>query len=120
MPIMERFGLVNQGCCETLDDKIDMLCTIPNLRRILMGPLANLKKGCEQIGEDYIVSWRPSPAIISTGFDECQIRKTIQQGLKDSRGCHIEIMLNEMMTVEGDLTRLVKWTEIATQEAESV
>jgi hypothetical protein len=67
MPIMEKFGLVNYGCCETLDDKIDILRTIPNLRRILMGPLADLKQGCEQIGGDYIVSWRPSPTIISAG-----------------------------------------------------
>jgi hypothetical protein len=29
-------------------------------------------------------------------------------------------MLKEMMTVEGDLGRLFRWTEIARQEAESV
>lgn len=120
MPIMERFGLVNYGCCETLDGKIDMLRTIPNLRRILMGPLADLKRGCEQIGSDYIVSWRPSPAVVARGFDEHRIRKIIRQGMKDSRGCHTEIMLKEMMTVEGDLSRLFRWTEIARQEAEAI
>ena len=85
-----------------------------------MGPLADLKKGCAQIGTDYIVSWRPNPAMVSSGFDEQQIRKTIRQGLKDSAGCHVEIMLKEMMTVQGDLSRLFKWTEIARQEAEAV
>lgn len=120
MPIMTRFGLVNYGCCETLDNKIEILRGIPNLRRILMGPLANLKKGCEQIGSDYVVSWRPSPAMVSSGFDEQHVRKTIRQGLEDSRSCHIEIMLKEMMTVQGDLSRLFKWTEIARQEADAV
>jgi len=120
MPIMERFGLVNYGCCETLDGKIDMLRSIPNLRRILMGPLADLRRGCEQIGEDYIVSWRPNPAVVSSGFDGQRIRRIIRQGMKDSRGCHVEIMLKELMTVEGDLSRLFKWTEIARQEAETV
>lgn len=120
MPIMERFGLVNYGCCETLDNKIDLLRSIPNLRRILMGPLADLKKGCAKIGSDYIVSWRPSPAMVSSGFDAQQIRHTLRQGLKDSAGCHVEIMLKEMMTVEGDLSRLFRWTEIARQEAEAV
>ena len=120
MPIMERFGLVNYGCCETLDHKIDMLRTIPNLRRILMGPLADLKRGCEQIGEDYIVSWRPSPEVVSHGFDEQRVRKIIRQGMQDSRDCHTEIMLKEVMTVEGDLSRLFKWTEIARQEADTI
>lgn len=120
MPIMARFGLVNYGCCESLDNKIALLRSIPNLRRILMGPLANLSNGCAQIGADYIVSWRPSPAMLSTGFDAQEIRKTIRQGLRDSSGCHVEIMLKEMMTVEGDLSRLFRWAEIARQEAEAV
>ena len=120
MPIMERFGLVNYGCCETLNHKIDMLRTIPNLRRILMGPLADMKRGCEQIGKDYIVSWRPSPEVVSHGFDEQRIRRIIRQGLMDSRGCHVEIMLKEMITIEGDISRLFKWTEIAREEAEAI
>ena len=85
-----------------------------------MGPLADLKKGCAQIGADYVVSWRPNPAMVSSGFDAQQIRNTLRQGLKDSAGCHVEIMLKEMMTVEGDLSRLFRWTEIARQEAEAV
>jgi hypothetical protein len=116
MPIMERFGLVNYGCCETLDGKIDMLRAIPNLRRILIGPRASMKRGCEQIGRDYVVSWRPSPTIVSSGFDERHVRTVIRRGVEDSRGCHVEIMLKEMMTVEGDLSRLFRWTEIANQE----
>ena len=120
MLIMERFGLVNYGCCETLDSKIDMLRNVPNLRRILMGPLADLKRGCEQIGRDYIVSWRPNPAIVSSGFDEQHIRKMIRRGMNDSQDCHVEVMLKELMTVEGDLSRLFRWTEVARQEAEAI
>ena len=120
MPIMEKFGLVNYGCCETLDNKIGILRKIPNLRRILMGPLVDMKYGCEQIGRDYIVSWRPNPAMVAGKFDEQYIRKVIRQGLKDSQGCNIEIMLKEMMTIEGDISRLFKWTEIAKQEAEAI
>lgn len=85
-----------------------------------MGPLADLKKGCEQIGRDYVVSWRPSCVPVTTGFYEQNIRKIIRQGLKDSRGCNIEILLKEMMTVLGDLSRLFRWTEIAQAEADAI
>jgi hypothetical protein len=118
LPIMEKFGLVNYGCCETLDRKIDILRKIPNLRRICLGPMSDVKMGAEKIGKDYIVSWRPNPAtMVSNGFDPDSIRKIIRQALKDSKGCSIEIMLKELMTVQGDLSRLFKWTEIANQEA---
>ena len=121
MPIMEKFGLVNYGCCETLDHKIDILRKIPNLRRICVGPTANLKNCADQIGKDYIVSWRPNPAtMVSSGFDPDNIRKIIRQALKDSRGCSIEVMLKELMTVEGDLSRLFKWTEIANEEVRNI
>ena len=118
MPIMECFGLVNYGCCETLNNKIDLLKTVSNLRRIAMGPLSNLREGCEQIGRDYVVSWRPNPAMVSVGFDAVEVRRIIRQGLADSRGCNVEIMLKEILTIGGDASRLFKWSEVAVQEAE--
>ena len=121
MPIMKKFGLVNYGCCETLDKKIDILRKIPNLRRICVGPTANLKTCSDQIGKDYIVSWRPNPALmVSNGFDPDNVRKVIRQALKDSQGCSIEVMLKELMTVQGELSRLFKWTEIANQEVRNL
>ena len=100
--------------------KIDLLRKIPNLRRILVGPRADLKKSAEQIGREYCISWRPNPALmVSQGFDPDNVRKIIRQALKDSKGCNVEIVLKELLTVENDLTRLFKWAEIARQEAEN-
>lgn len=118
LPIMERFGLVNYGCCETLNDKIDSLRKIPNLRRILMGPLADLQDGCRQIGGDYVVSWRPSPAMVSVGFDPEHVRGIIRSGFEQSRGTNVEVMLKEMLTIENDPGRLFQWARIAKEEAE--
>lgn len=119
LPIMELFGQVNYGCCETLHHKIDLLRKIPNLRRILAGPRADLKRSAEQIGRDYCISWRPNPAsMVSQGFDPDNVRKQIRQALRDSKGCNVEIVLKELLTVEGDLSRLFKWAQIARQEAE--
>jgi hypothetical protein len=120
MPVMELFGLVNYGCCETLDGKIDMLRQIPNLRRICIGPNASVPRSAEEIGGDYAISWRPSPAMVGPGFSIDECRRIVRQGLLDSRGCHIEVMLKEIMTIENDPARLVDFASMAKVEAESV
>jgi len=59
--------------------------------------------------------------MVSSGFDADAIRRTIRDGFAAARnsGCNIEIMLKEMMTVEGDISRLFRWTDIAMQESEN-
>jgi hypothetical protein len=100
MPIMKLFGFVNYGCGETLHNKVGMLRQIPNLRKILAGPLADLQKTVEGVGTDYIVSWRPNPAImVACGFDRESVRRQIREAVATARGCHIEIILKELLTV---------------------
>jgi len=117
-PIMERFGLISYGCCEDLSDKIDMLRSIKNLRVIGVAPSADVKKCAEQIGRDYVMSYRPNPAPVCAGFSENQIRHEIREGLAASKGCNVHIQLKDISTVQGDPTRLKKWTDIARQESE--
>jgi len=69
LPILKEFGLVAYGCCEDLANKIDMLRQIPNLRRIAVSPFADVVRCAEQIGRDYVLSYRPSPAdMVSYGL----------------------------------------------------
>jgi len=119
MPIMELFGLVNYGCCESLHNKIEMLRAIPNLRKILVGPNADFRKCIDEIGGDYIASWRPSPATMVTGgFDPDSVRRQIREALAYAKDTNIEVMLKEMMTLDGDISRLFKWAEIGMEESE--
>lgn len=119
MAIMEKFGLIAYGCCEDLTEKIDMLRRIPNLRRIAVTPVANVKRCAEQIGTDYVISWRPNPAeTVCCGFDPEHIREYTRQALEDSKGCHVDIMLKDIHTVEGQPERLREWVRITREAAE--
>jgi hypothetical protein len=119
MPIMEQFGLVAYGCCENLTSKIKMLRQIKNLRSIAIAPSANVANCAEQMGTDYVFSWRPNPAqMVCVGFDETNIRRILQNGLEESRGCRVHILLKDVETVEGDLSRLSRWVQIAREVAE--
>jgi len=110
LPIMKQFGLTAYGCCEDLTNKIDMLRQIPNLRRIAVAFSANVERCAEQIGEKYVLSYRPSPAdMVSYGYDVERIRKIVGRALKASRRCRVDITLKDVETVECDPDRVKNW-----------
>ncbi len=119
LPIMEKFGLVAYGCCEDLTTKIDVLKQIPNLRRISITPVMDAGKCAEQIGRDYIISYRPSPTdMVGYGFDEERIRRILREDLTACRGCCVDICLKDVETVEGDPDRVRRWVEVTREVIE--
>lgn len=120
-PILERYGLTAYGCCEDLTHDIPVLKSLKNLRRIAVSPFANVKKSAEQIGGDYIVSWRPNPSsAVSYGLDEDFVRKNLREtfDIFDANGCKFDITLKDVETVGGDENRIIRWTEIVREEIE--
>jgi hypothetical protein len=113
LPILKKFGLVAYGCCEDLTHKIDILRQIPNLRRITVSPFANAEKCAEQIGRDYVLSYRPSPAdMVSYDFNPERIRSILRKDLDACRKCHFDITLKDVETVQGDPDRVRNWVTI--------
>lgn len=118
MPIMELFGRITYGCCDTLDTKLDIIRKIPNLAKIVSGPLSDPAKYPALFGDDCVISWRPMASIIAAGrFDEDKQRRQIRDGLEKLKGCQVEIHMHEPMTVQGDVARIARWAEIAREEA---
>ena len=119
LPILSQFGLTAYGCCEDLTRKIDILRQIPNLRRIAVAPVADLASCAEQIGGDYVISWRPNPAeAVCCGFDPDRIRRTTREGLAICRGQQVDITLKDIDTVQNDPRRLVEWAKIVREVVE--
>ncbi|MFW6437931.1 MAG: hypothetical protein ACOCZ7_02860 [Armatimonadota bacterium] len=113
MDFLKPFGLVAYGCCEDLTNKMDMLRQLPNLRRIAVVPRADVAKSAELIGTDYVFSWRPNPAdVMCCGFDREKIRRIIREGMEASKGCHVDITLKDVQTIEHEPWRLREWVQI--------
>ena len=113
IPILKRFGLVAYGCCEDLTDKIDMLRKIPNLRRIAVSPFADVAKCAESIGDDYVLSYRPSPAdMVSYDFNPERVGKTLREDLAHCSDSFVDITLKDVETVQGDSDRIRKWVSV--------
>ena len=123
IPIMERFGLTAYGCCEDLTKKIDLLRKIPNLRRIAVSPMANVTKCAEQIGSDYVLSYRPSPAdMVGYEFNPDKIKNILKNDLQACKlnGCIVDITLKDVETVQGDTERIKHWTQLAREVVEDM
>ena len=113
IPLMAPFGLAAYGCCEDLTRKIDVLRQIPNLRRIAVSPMADVANCAEQIGQDYVFSYRPSPTdMVGYGFDPVRVREMLTRDLEACGDCHVDITLKDVETVQHDPDRIRRWVDV--------
>jgi len=120
-PWFARFGLGYYGCCEPLDRKVDIVRTIPNVRKISMSPWVDVRRGAEAIGGDFVFSRKPSPAFLATDtFEEEAVRADLAETLDACRasGSPAELILKDISTVRYDPHRLWRWAQIARELVE--
>jgi hypothetical protein len=111
---LSRWGLTYYGCCEPLDRKIEILRRIPNLRKISVSPWCGTPRVVEQIGGDYVVSRKPTPAIFAEdAWNPARARKDLTDFLDQARGCHVELIMKDISTVRYQPQRLWEWAAIA-------
>jgi hypothetical protein len=119
--LLAPFGLTGYGCCEALDNKLELVKKVPNMRRISISPFADVARCAGQLGGKYIFSWKPHPAHLVGDFDEEKIRDYIRSALEATRarGCVVEMILKDTHTCENRPERFTRWTEIARELAEN-
>jgi len=111
--LLEPFGLNGYGCCEDLTDKLDLVLTIPNIRRISISPWADVDRCGERLGADCIFSWKPHPSHLVGRFDEDRVREYITRCCDATRGGVVEMILKDTHTCERRPERFTMWTDIA-------
>lgn len=118
LPLLEKFGLNCYGCCEPLDRRWQVVRRIPRLRRVSVSPWSDRRKMAEALGEGYILSYKPNPAVMAAGsFEEEFIRAGLREDLSVTRGCRVEVILKDVTTLLHDPRRVTRWVEIALEEA---
>lgn len=116
---LARWGMVYYGCCEPLDRKMDVLRRIPNLRKVSASPWCRTPRLVENVGADYVISRKPSPAVFAgDGWHPEQARADLRQFLQAARGCHVELIMKDISTVRYHPQRLWEWARIAMEVAE--
>jgi hypothetical protein len=117
---LERWKMTYYGCCEPLAGKGHLLKRIPNLRKVSCSPWNNSQKAIEELGNDYVLSRKPSPAVFAhSQFDASMARQDISSFLELTGGnCHVEFIMKDISTVKYEPQRLWEWEKICMEEVQ--
>lgn len=110
------FGAIYYGCCDRLDDRLDIIKKIPNVRKVSCSPWSDRENFAANIGPDLVMSNKPNPAFLATDtFDEDVIRQDIKRtcAAAKNNGVNLELIQKDVSTVRYDPQRLTRWAEIA-------
>lgn len=109
---LKRFGLTYYGCCEPLDAKAEVLYRIPNLRKVSVSAWANTVRAVEKLGDRYVLSHKPSPAIF-VAWNAGEAQRQLKDFLDKAEGCHVELIMKDISTVGYRPQRLWEWADLA-------
>ena len=117
--IFPRFGAIYYGCCDRLDDRLDKIAQLPNVRKISCSPWSDRENFARNLDPKYIMSNKPTPAFLageSVDWDvvRADLRRTVAAAKKN--GVRLELILKDLSTVAYDPSRLTRWSEIAHEE----
>ena len=116
-----KMGAVYYGCCERLDDRLDIVAKMPNIRKVSCSPWSNREHFAEVLPDAYVMSNKPTPALLAeTTFSldkaRADIRRTIAAAKRYDR--RLEMILKDVSTLRHDPRRLWDWAKMAVEEAE--
>ena len=118
LPLMERFGLVEYGCCEPLEDKLELvLGNVPNLRWVAVVPWGRPEEMAERLGPNFVYVYKPNPSRLCSpepawGAVEAEIRNVLE--LTRKHGCPTHIVMKDTNTFHNDPERATRWAKMAT------
>lgn len=118
----EPFGMLYYGCCDRMDDRLDYVRQIPNVRKISCSPWSDKRNFAQQIGQSIVMSNKPTPAYLgTTEFNEDMIRSDLEEtyAVAKENKVNLEFILKDVSTVRRDPARLDKWAKIAMEVAQS-
>ena len=119
--ILERFGLNIYGCCEPLDKRWNTVSRIPRLRKVTVSPWSDNEVMAEYLSDGYVYCKKVNPALIATAtVDEDAVRKELRSVFDSTRrhGCHVEVLMRDVMTLSCNPRNAVRWVQIAREEAD--
>ena len=112
-----QFKMYSYGCCERLDNKLDLLTkAFPNLRQVSSSPYSNLDIAAEKLGSRYVINFKPNSNYLAGGrprFD--LLRDEIIHACKIAEKHNLNLVINmkTIVTLDNEPQRLWQWCDMA-------
>jgi hypothetical protein len=116
--LTKYFGNFYYGCCERLDDRLEIIKKIPNVTKISCSPWSDAKAFAEKIGKKIIMSIKPDPAKLAgpqADMEGCEKELQTKRAYVRYNGVNAEIILKNLSTINGNAQRLTDWSKMAMQ-----
>ena len=102
---------------------MDIVQTIPNLRKVSVTPWADVSVAAEAIGKKYVLSSKPNPASVAADrLDHKQLRKEIKTILDACRrnGCSCDLVLKDISTCNGRPQNIFEWEQVVMEMVKGI
>ena len=119
--IFPYYGAIYYGCCDRLDDRLDIIAKLPKIRKISCSPWSIPEPFAEKMPDYCAMSVKPNPAFLAgESLDEASIRKEIRRAIAAAKNYNrsVEFILKDITTVRNNPQRLWRWQEIAMEEVQ--
>ena len=123
LPYMKRvfpyFGAIYYGCCDRLDDRMDVIEKLPKIRKLSCSPWSHREPFAEKMPAYCVMSNKPNPAYLATGeLNEDAIRKDVRRTIAAARAHNrsLELILKDISTVNHNPACLWRWQDIVMEE----
>ncbi len=119
--IFPHFGAIYYGCCDRLDDRLDVIEKLPRVRKISCSPWSDRDRFAANLPHKYVMSNKPNPVFVASGtLDEDAVREDLRHtiGAARTHGVDLEIILKDISTVSYKPDCLWRWAQIAQEEVE--
>ena len=103
--------------CECLDQKMEILAALPNLRRFHVSPWTSLEKAVDIFRDKAVLEVHDHPGKVFFGSSEETIRQGLRRLFDVGRGCAMDVNLSDIHSFNGNPRLLAQWAAIAQEEA---
>ena len=100
--LFPRFKHIYYGCCDRLDDRMDRILKLPNVRKISCSPWSNADAFAERIPKDLVMSAKPNPAFFAAkSFDLDAVRADLRAKIAAAKrnSVNLEFIFKDVSTV---------------------
>lgn len=119
--IFEQFGNVYYGCCERLEDRLDLIAKLPNVRKVSCSPWNNPETFASNLPRHLIMSYKPNPALIACN-DMDAMKRELKAAIQAAKDHHLnlEMILKDNSSVQYEPQRLWEFSRMALELVNSL
>jgi len=120
--LAKEFGLIYYGCCEPVSKFWDYgINELENVRKVSISPWCDENLMGERLaGKKIIYSRKPRDYYFigsQTQLDEDAFRQNIRKTIAATKGCKVEYIFRDVMTIHGNGAKVKRAVEIVREEA---